>query len=210
MPHSAALPFTFRRGDDVVGMTEITSTKEVVHGLLRLEDERLFVQWRRSRTTERVGMQIRTDRELEAVRELSVPLTALAGARVRWSWRHWPPGVHLVLTAGDLRAFEEIAGEGGLRLDHPAQLAIRVPYAQRMAAQDFASRLELALADHALRDAERVERIAGGPPAALDTDAAPRLISEAGSRAGNAAARIDGHEGQETPLRPRGEDGGAP
>lgn len=141
-------------------------------------------------------MQIRTDRELEAVRELSVPLTALAGARVRWSWRHWPPGVHLVLTAGDLRAFEEIAGEGGLRLDHPAQLAIRVPYAQRMAAQDFASRLELALADHALRDAERAERI-------TSDDGAPRLIGEAAPRAAS-------HEGREEPLRVRSQDDDAP
>ncbi len=182
MPHAAALPFTFRRGDDVVGLAEITSTTEVVHGLLRLEGDRLFVQWRRSRTTERVGMQIRTDRELEPVRELSVPLAALAGARVRWSWRRWPPGVHLVLTAGDLRAFEEVAGEGGLRLDHPAQLAIRVPFAQRMAAQDFASHLELALADHALRDAERAGQVASGERGEVEAGGAerPKPLNPAG------------------------------
>ena len=157
MGHSAALPFTLRRSTDVVGKKEITSTYESVDGLLRLDGDRLLVQWRTSRAIDRVGREIRTDREVEPVRELVLPLSALAGATVRWSWRRWPPGWILVLTAADLVAFDELAGKDGLRLTHPAQLEIRLARAARDPALEFASEVELALADRALGEAERTE-----------------------------------------------------
>src|SRR5687768_17483994 len=119
MAHSAALPFVLRRSHDVVGW-EIVSTRETVHGLLRLEGDRVFIQWRVARSTDHVGMSIRTDHEVEPVREVVIPLGAVAGASVRWRWR-WPPGPYVILTAADLRAFEEIAGAAGLSLDHPAR-----------------------------------------------------------------------------------------
>lgn len=155
MSRTGALAFTFKRGDDVVNLTEIRSTSEVVHGLLRLDGEKLVIQWRTSRSTDRVGVTtIRTEHEVEPVRELELPLSAIAGAEVRRLWWRWPPGLHLVLTAADLRAFEEVAGENGLKLKHPAELAIRIRRSTRMAAQQFASEIELALADRALRLAE--------------------------------------------------------
>ena len=157
MTHSAALPFTIRRSTDVIGRKEITSTHENVDGLLRLDGDRLIVQWRTSRAIDRVGKEIRTDREVEPVRELVLPLSALAGATVRWSWRRWPPGWTLVLTASDLVAFDELAGKDGLRLTHPAQLEIRIARAARDPALEFASEVELALADRALGNAERGE-----------------------------------------------------
>lgn len=163
-PQTAALPFTLRRGHDVFEASEYTSTRETVHGLLRLDGAALHIQWRTSRTTDRMGRQVRTDREFEPVREVTVPLAALAGARVRWSWRRWPPGYHLEITAADLRAFEQVAGEGGLKLKHPAQLGIRVTGGARMAARDFASEVELALADRALRAAEGTHSLGGGTP----------------------------------------------
>jgi hypothetical protein len=163
MLHSAALPFVLRRSDDVVGLTEITSTTETVHGLLRLEPDQLRVQWRVGRATERVGRQIRTDRELEAVREVVLPLSALASARVRWSWRRWPPGRRLVLTAADLAAFEQIAGAGGLLLDHPAELELRVPRPNLGEAREFCADLELALSELALRAAESRPHLASPP-----------------------------------------------
>jgi hypothetical protein len=155
MAPTAALPFRFRRGGHVVSAGEVTSTEETVHGLLRLEGERLVIQWRTARKTEHVGREIRVDQELEPVRELAIPLSALASARVRRFWLRWPPGLYLVLTASDLRAFEAVAGEGGLRLRHPAELVIRVGRASRVAAQEFASELELAVADRQLRAAEQ-------------------------------------------------------
>ena len=153
MPHSAALPFVLHRSHDSVGIREITSTHETVHGLLRLDGDQIHVQWRVARSTDRVGMEIRTDREVEPVREVSVPLSAIAGAAVRWRWK-WPPGPYLVLTAADLRAFEEVAGAAGLSLDHPAELALRLRRADRPLGSEFAGDLELAVAERALAAAE--------------------------------------------------------
>ena len=166
MPHSAALPFVLHRSHDVVGGREITSTRETVHGLLRLDGDSLHVQWRVARSTDHVGSEIRTDREVEAVREAVIPLNAIAGAAVRWRWR-WPPGPYLVLTSADLRAFEEVAGAAGLSLDHPAELALRIRGADRALGGEFAGELELALAERALAAAEA--------PVSLDAPTSPRL-----------------------------------
>src|SRR5262245_45156426 len=100
MPHSAAVPFVLHRSHDVVGGLEITSPNETIHGLLRLGGDRVHVQWRLVRSTDRVGREIRTDRAVEPVREAVIPLSAVAGATVRWRWR-WPPGHYLVLNAAD-------------------------------------------------------------------------------------------------------------
>lgn len=152
-PARSAFPFTLRRKSDVVGW-EIISTRETVHGLLRLDADSLTLQWRVARTTERVGMEIRTDTEVEAVREVVLPIAALAGAQVRRLWR-WPPGRYLVLTAADLRALESVTGSDGLQLEHPAELALPVPRRALLAAREFAGELELALAERNLRAAER-------------------------------------------------------
>jgi hypothetical protein len=161
MPHSAALPFVLHRSHDSVGIREITSTHETVHGLLRLEGDRIYVQWRVARSTDRVGMEIRTDREVEPVREVVLPLSAIAGASVRWRWK-WPPGPYLVLTAADLRVFEEVAGAAGLSLDHPAELALRLRRSDRELGTEFAGDLELAVAERALAAAEGKPRLEAG------------------------------------------------
>lgn len=173
MPHVTAFPFVLKRSHDVVDFMEVTSTTETIHGLVRLEGERLVFQWRLTRATESVGLEIRTDQELEPVREVALPLAALSGATIRWRWLVWPPGYYLVLTAADLRAFDEIAGAAGLRLNHAAELAIRVRRAERMAAADFVADLTMALAEGALAAAEMREQVApaDGP--------APRLPGRA-------------------------------
>jgi hypothetical protein len=155
MPHSAAIPFVLHRKHDVVGVT-ITSTRETIHGLLRLDGDRLHVQWRIARSTDHVGWQIRTDKEVEPVREVVIPLSAVAGASVRWRWG-WPPGPYLVLTAADLRAFEEVAGTAGLSLDHPAELVLRLRGADRELGAEFAGELELAIAERELEAAEKTQ-----------------------------------------------------
>jgi hypothetical protein len=93
MAHSAAIPFLLHRRHDVVGVA-ITTTRETIHGLLRLDGDQLHVQWRIARSTDHVGMTIRSDKEIEPVREVVIPLSAIAGAAVKWRWR-WPPGPHL-------------------------------------------------------------------------------------------------------------------
>ena len=146
MTHSAAFPFTFRRSHDVVGLMEILSTRETVHGLLRLDGDRLVLQWRVSRATDRVGDEIRTDTEHEPVREVVLRLSDVASVAVRWHWG-WPPGRRLVLTAADLRAFEEITGAAGLGLDHPAELMLPVRRKELASAEEFSAELAVAIAE---------------------------------------------------------------
>jgi hypothetical protein len=165
MPNPLAFPFILKRGSDVIGGLEISSTTETIHGLLCLHDDRLTIQWRRSRSTEIVGFEIRTEKEHEPVRETSLPISALAGAVVRWRWHRWPPGRYLVLTAADLQAFAVIGGDSGLRLDHPAELEIRVRRADRAAAEEFAGELSLAVAERALRSAESPTPLGDAGPA---------------------------------------------
>jgi hypothetical protein len=166
MPASPALPFYLRRKQDVIAAHEVTSTTERIHGLLRLEGERVLVQWRLSRQTERVGAQIRTDQEYEPVREVVLPLAGLAGAVVRASgWRRIV-GPQVVLTASDLRTFEELGGAAGLRQQHPATLQLRIARSDVLLAQEFASDLNLALAEASLA---RLGRPGRAPADGTDT-----------------------------------------
>jgi hypothetical protein len=173
-----AFPFTLRSDDSVVGSALITNTEETTHGLLRYGEDGLRVQWRSSRATQHMGDEIRTDREIDPVQEVHVAPSALAGAAVRWLWNRWPPGLYLVLTGADFRAFEGLAGVSGLKLDHPAQLVVPIRRGQRLPAREFAVEIELALADRAIRRAEGLgrDRVEGGeeptgrptPPPPLD------------------------------------------
>ena len=178
MRHVAALPFFLRRSDDVIADGEIRSTSETVHGLVRVEDDRLVLQWRVSRETDHVGREIRTDREVDPVQEVIVPLSGIASAKVRASWWPWS-GARLVLTAADLRAFEHAIGKGGLRLDHPAELVLRLRLRDRIAAQEFAAELEMTLAEQALRAAE-------GQRAVIDGDRAQSMLLQARARSSEA------------------------
>lgn len=177
MIHSAALPFFLRRSHDVVAVGRVTKTLERIHGLLRVDGERVTVQWRVAREVSHVGGEIRTDHEFEPVREVVLPLASLAGAAVHWRGRNRIRGPRFVLTAADLRAFEEIAGAAGLRLEHPAQLVLRIRRADILAAQEFAATLNLAVAEHSpLPAGERApaRRLGPGPDApgtALDEPA---------------------------------------
>ena len=58
----------------------MTSTTERIHGLLRLDEDRLIIQWRLTRETQTLGAEIRTDEETEPVREVTIPIRAVAGA----------------------------------------------------------------------------------------------------------------------------------
>lgn len=168
MKAGAALPFTIRRSEDVIARGRVTSTTETVHGLLRLDEEHLFIQWRILRQTDQVGDEIRSDQKLGDVKEVAIPLTGVAGAAVRRRWiGMWRRPV-LVLTAADLRAFETVTGPGGLRLDHPAELVLRLRARDRLAAEEFAADLAVALAERSLREATM--QPLPGPPRAAGED----------------------------------------
>lgn len=154
MPRTTALPFFLKRSTDVIGSGGITSTAETIHGLLRLEPDRLVIQWRLARQVDRVGPEIRTDHEVEPLQEVVVPLQGVAGGAVRRSWWPWARTARLVLTAADLRAFEALVGPEGIRLDHPAEVVLRIRRRDVEAAWTFAADLSLAVADLALDEAD--------------------------------------------------------
>ena len=149
-----ALPFTLRRSDGVIRGKEITSTVETIHGLIHVDGDSLVLQWRVQRQTDRVGAEIRSERELEPVREATIPVASVSGAVVRSPWWRLGRAGRLVLTATDLRAFEGLTGPGGLELAHPAQLIFEVRKEDTDAARELAMQVELAIGDHALRIAE--------------------------------------------------------
>jgi hypothetical protein len=162
MTRTPTFPFTLKRQSDVYSGSSITSTTETVHGLLMVEENHLRIQWRVARTTDHVGSEIRRDEEMESVRQVDIPLRGVAGAVVRRRWWQWPPGARLILRATDLRAFEDLAGEEGLRLDHPAELILPLRRKDRLAAEEFAAELSLVLAERALEKARRPEALEDG------------------------------------------------
>jgi hypothetical protein len=186
--NSVALPFSLKRSNDVIAGGEVTSTTETVHGLLRLEAERLVVQWRISREVSRVGREIRTDEELQPVREVSVPLDALADAAIKQRGWGWFRTTRLTLTAADLRAFEEVAGAAGLQLEHPATLALSIPSADQLAAREFAADLNVRLAERTLPPTAPRAGLADAPAAprrGLSGAApAPRQLDDGGGQRG--------------------------
>ncbi|MCY4400216.1 MAG: hypothetical protein OXE96_12900 [Gemmatimonadetes bacterium] len=155
MADGGAVAFTLKRSSDLWDAEGGYESKtETAHGLLRLESDRLVIQWRLAVETEVYGATYETREEIEPVREIVILLDSVAGAFVpppRW-WHFGRP--KLVITASDLLAFEEVAGQQGLRLKHPAKLVLRIQRADRLAAEEFAAELALALARLPDGDAE--------------------------------------------------------
>lgn len=147
MPRSATLPFSFKRSRDELTSTAVTTTSELVHGLLRLHGDTVTIQWRLTLRTDHVGLELRTDEEVEPVRELSVPVRQLAGATVRRSRWWWPKGPRVVLTASDLTALEGLAGGDGLSLTHPAEVELRIRRSDRLVAEEFCAELAMAVSE---------------------------------------------------------------
>lgn len=157
---SAALPFVIHREHGVIKGSEILSTRDALHGLLRLAGDRLVVQWRTSREVSRVGREISTDRSLAPLREIHIPLTGIASARTRWTWRSWWPRTALTIVAADLRVFDPLAGDAevpGLVLEHPGELVLEVRRTDRELARNFVSELRLAVSEEMLRALEESE-----------------------------------------------------
>jgi hypothetical protein len=155
---TGAVPFVVRREQGTVRGFSVAATTEVTHGLLRLVAGRVVAQWSTARQTSRAGWEISVDHERLPVQEVEIPLQGLAGARVRWRLLPWPPRWQLVVHAADLRAFERLAGELRLPQSHPAELVLDLRAVDRAAAREFAADLTLALAEEAVRLAERDSR----------------------------------------------------
>ena len=177
MPHDAALPFTVRRKHEVFSGSGMTTTTETFHGLLRLKEDRITVQWRLARKTERLDGGMRTDEEVEPVRQVTIPLSGIAGVSIRRPWWGWLGRTRLELRASNLQIFEEVAGEAGFRMAHPAQLILKVHRRDRLVAEEFAAELSLALAERSLVEGDHHLALQDGgerPPASPEGKEGPR------------------------------------
>ena len=162
MPGFGAVPFTLKRSSDLWDAKGgYESRTETANGLVRLEADRMVIQWRLAVRTEVYGTTYETREEIEPVKEIVIPLEDVAGAvvpeRPWWSL----VGPKLVITASDLLAFEKIAGQQGLKLKHPAKLVLRINRGDRLIAQEFAADLALVVArlpEGAERSAALAER----------------------------------------------------
>jgi hypothetical protein len=130
------IPFRLSRGSTDPATFAYTVTE--VNGLVGLEEDGLALQYREKVT--QTAMSVRaTESE---VRTAHIPLAALRRAGLRGRWF----GVRLVLAAADLRAFEPFRAW----LTANGELALTIPRAERAAAADLASSIELALSTRLL------------------------------------------------------------
>jgi hypothetical protein len=143
------LPIRFVKTLDaqVHGPTQVTTTQELCEGLLRIDDDALVFQVLVTRTVTKVGgASVNTDRFTEPVREMRVPIAALATIRIRRTG--WLRRREVVITARDLKAFINLPGA------RAQELKIPVLRQNADAAAEFVGTVELAMADYALKLAE--------------------------------------------------------
>ncbi|MBT8462371.1 MAG: hypothetical protein KJO44_07570, partial [Gemmatimonadetes bacterium] len=140
----AALPFILEGKEEVLGISELTSTKDTIHGLLRLDGDKLVIQWR---LTIKIEHLTETDEEHGDVNTHVLPLDSIVGVALRHRWWELWLGPRLVLTATDMLAFEHLTGEEGLPLSHPAELAFRLRRRERLAGEEFVAEMILAMAE---------------------------------------------------------------
>lgn len=145
------LPFRFAKEDaQVGGPTRVTTTNELCEGLVSVEGDALVFQFVVTRTVTRVGgVSVHTDRSTEPVREVRVPVSALASIRVRR--RGWLRHREIAIAARDLRAFVDVPGARA----HDVVIPVEKKHAD--AAIELVSTVELAMADYALKLAESGE-----------------------------------------------------
>ena len=143
------LPIRFVKTLDaqVGGPTQVTTTHELCEGLLRIDSDALVFQLLVTRTVTKIGgTSVNTDRFTEPVRELRVPIAALASIRIRRTG--WLRRREVVIIARDLRAFIDLPGA------RAQELKIPVLRQNADAAAEFVGTVELAMADYALKLAE--------------------------------------------------------
>jgi hypothetical protein len=162
MPRSVALPFLLKRSSEVFTASSMSTTRETVHGLLRLEEDRLTIQWRVGRRTDHLGTGMHTDEEVEPVREITVPLSRISGSSLQRRILGRLVAPRLVLLGADLAAFEGLAGAEGLGLQHPAELVLTLRRSDRLPAEEFTAELALALAQLELPARDRLDALGDG------------------------------------------------
>lgn len=143
------LPIRFVKQLDaqVHGPRKVTSTHELCEGLLRVDADALVFQVLVTRTTTRVGgSSVETDRSTDPVRDIRLPISAIASIRIRRTG--WLRRREVVIVARDLKAFIDLPGARAQELKIP----VRREHAD--IAAELVGTVELAMADYALKLAE--------------------------------------------------------
>ena len=121
-----------------------------LQGLLRLVDDLIVLEWSGTRrTSEAGGGNARSVTEPLPIGRAVLPVAALSqiGLRRRW-WR-----TRIEISSNDLAPIAAVPTAVGGRI------VLAVARADRHAAADLVSRIELAAADHALAAAERLRAL---------------------------------------------------
>jgi hypothetical protein len=130
------IPFLLRRGSRDPATFVYNRTE--VNGLVGMDEDGLVLQYREK--TQAHSTQVSRASESE-VRIARIPLGALRRSELRGRWL----GIRLILFAADLQAFEPF--RSWLR---GSELVLTIPRAERAAAADLVSSIELALSTRLL------------------------------------------------------------
>ncbi len=143
---TTVLPFRLKAGDDTqVASWYTRSVSYTLHGILRLDEHAVVVQWSGTADVVEVkGTATRVTEEAVPVRTLTVPITRIAGATIKGGW--WRPRV--VLRAKDLEALAPVPGA------RAGAVTLWIARRDRELAAELITGLEIMLADAALAAAE--------------------------------------------------------
>jgi hypothetical protein len=130
------IPFALRRGTHDPATFVYTATE--INGLIGMDEDGLALQFREK--TQAYAISSSEPKESE-VRVVHIPLGALRRVELRSGWFR----IRLVLFAADLRAFEPF--QSWLK---GTELTLAIPRAERAAAADLVSSIELALSNRLL------------------------------------------------------------
>lgn len=143
---TVALPFRLKATDESeVAAWYLRAVSYRLHGIARLEDGRLVIQWSgTSEVTEVKGTAARVREETLPVRSVALPITRITTVMLAGGW--WRPRV--VLRVADLSVLAAIPGAA-----HGA-LTLWIRRGDRALAQDLITGVEIQAADAALAAAE--------------------------------------------------------
>ena len=148
-----AVPFFLAQPKETnIERGRVQSKEFQVRGIARLEGDRLTLEWSGSvEITEIHGGNVRNLRQSVPAQRLVLPATRIARLEVHGRW--WRPYIELRTTGiGPLELVPTASG---------GRVLLRITRGDWSIARELVSHVNLEMADAALRDAERVERVRG-------------------------------------------------
>lgn len=143
---TAVLPFRLKAASETqVAAWHSRTVSYRIHGLVRVEDGRLVLQWSgAAEVIEMKGTGARVKEETLPVRTVTLPVTRVAQLALEGRWWRW----RLVLRATDLAALAEVPGA------RDGALILWIARRDRAIAAELIANLEIQQADAALAAAE--------------------------------------------------------